>query len=45
MYEDLQNSDIVPGTNWSKGKVKEEKSEFDVYAITWISHNEYQMNV
>ena len=43
--EDLQSSDIVPGTNWCKADIKREKSEFDVHAITWISHNEYQMNV
>ena len=43
--EDLQSSDIVPGTNWCKADIKREKSGFDVHAITWISHNEYQMNV
>ena len=43
--EDLQSSDIVPGTNWCKADVKKEKSEFDDQAITWISYNEYQMNV
>ena len=43
--EDLQSSDIVPGTNWCKADVQREKSEFDVHAIAWISHNEYQMNV
>ena len=45
MCEDLQSSDIVPGTNWCKADIKREKLELDVHAITWISHNEYQMNV